>query len=104
MQLLFYLSKYNNLNFLCFLGKTWRLHQEGKELQILDVAMQQDLAEEEEIKKFILVSLFCCQSSPSERPSMLVVFEMLVNLSYVLDSPTMPNYLVSNNTIYNQHT
>ena len=85
---------------MCFLGKTWRLHQEGRELQILDVAMQQDLVEEEEIKKFIRVSLLCCQSSPSQRPSMLVVFEMLVNLSYVLDTPTMPTYLVSNN-IYN---
>ena len=89
---------------MCFLGKTWSLHQEGRELQILDVAMQQDLVEEEEIKKFIRVSLLCCQSSPSQRPSMLVVFEMLVNLSYVLDSPVMPTYLVSNNTIYNQHT
>ena len=88
---------------MCFLGKTWRLHQEGRELQILDVAMQQDLVEEEEIKKFIRVSLLCCQSSPSQRPSMLVVFEMLVNLSYVLDSPVMPNYLISSNTIYSQH-
>ena len=34
---------------------------------------------------------------------MLVVFEMLVNLSYVLDSPTMPTYLGSNKRIYNQH-
>ena len=65
--------------------------------------MKRDLVEEEEIKKFIRVSLLCCQSSPSERPSTLAVFEMLVNLSYVLDSPTMPTYLGSNKRIYNQH-
>ena len=87
---------------LCF-RKTWGLHQEGRELQILDVAMKQDLVEEDEVKKFIRVSLLCCQSCPSQRPSMLAVFEMLVNLCCVLDSPTMPTYLVSNNTSYNQH-
>ena len=86
-----------------FLGKTWGLHQEGRELQILDVAMKRDLIEEDEVKKFIRVSLLCCQSSPSQRPSMLVVFEMLVNLLYVLDSPTMPTFLISNNAIYSQH-
>ena len=100
----FYFSKYNTLKFLCvFFWKTWRLHQEGRELEILDVTMQQDLAKEEEIKKFIRVSLLCCQSSPLHRPSTLAVFEILVNLSYVLDSPAMPTYLVSNNKIYNQH-
>ena len=87
-----------------FLGKTWGLHQEGRELQILDVAMKRDLIEEDEVKKFIRVSLLCCQSSPSQRPSMLAIFEMLVNPSCVLSSHVMPTYLVSNNRIYNQHT
>ena len=51
--------------------------------------MKQDLVEEDEVKKFIRVSLLCCQSSPSQRPSMLAVLEMLVNLSCVLENANL---------------
>jgi hypothetical protein len=46
--------------------------------------------------------LLCCQTSPSQRPSMLAVAEMLVGLDSVLDIPTMPTYLASTNTFSHQ--
>ena len=59
--------------------------------------------EEEEVKRFIRVSLLCCQTSPSQRPSMLGVSELLVNLASALDIPTMPTHLAENNLISPQY-
>ena len=69
---------------------------------MVDEAILQQDHVEEEVKRFIHVALLCCQTSPSQRPSMLHVLEMLVDLGSVLDIPTMPTYLTSKSTSSHQ--
>jgi hypothetical protein len=64
--------------------------------------MKQDWVEEE-VKGFIRVSLLCCQTYPSERPSMIAVLEMLIEFGSVIDIPTMPTYLSSMSTFSHQY-
>ena len=55
--------------------------------------------EDEEVMRFIRVSLLSCQTSPSQRPSMLVVSKLLVNLASALDIPMKLTHLAENNMI-----
>ena len=69
----------------------------------MDEAIRRGSVEEEEVKRFIRVSLLCSQAYPLQRPLMLTVLELLVNLASTLDIPMMPTHLAENNMIFPQY-
>ena len=70
--------------------------QPGKDLTVLRSITNEE--EEETARKMVLVSLWCIQPNPSDRPSIDKVVEMLEGSSHLLEIPPNPFMFSTQNT------
>lgn len=71
----------------------WNLWREGKELEILDSALEfEDSLSEIQMLRCINVGLLCAQNDSEFRPAMSTVICMLQNESIVLPEPKEPGF------------
>ncbi|GER37572.1 leucine-rich repeat receptor-like protein kinase [Striga asiatica] len=73
------------------LERAWNLHENKKELDLVDPNMHK--YNENEVKRIIGISLLCTQASPALRPSMSRVVAMLSGEMEVPTVNTRPGYL-----------
>ncbi|XP_038895963.1 receptor-like serine/threonine-protein kinase SD1-8 [Benincasa hispida] len=73
------------------LGHAWKLWNEGRALELIDV-MLEDQFDKYEALRYINIGLLCVQRRPEERPSMSTVFSMLENEKMQLRLPQRPGF------------
>ncbi|XP_047941558.1 probable LRR receptor-like serine/threonine-protein kinase At1g56140 isoform X1 [Salvia hispanica] len=69
----------------------WNLHENGKEIELVDPTLQE--YEVDEVKRIIDIALLCTQASPGLRPMMSRVVAMLAGDIEVPSVTTRPGYL-----------
>ena len=60
---------------MCFFLQAWELYQQGRLLDIVDASMGS--YPEKEVLRYIKVGLACTQATPSSRPTMRQVLDLL---------------------------
>ncbi|KAM7492641.1 hypothetical protein LguiA_035562 [Lonicera macranthoides] len=73
------------------LGHAWKLHKEGKLLELIDAGIW-ELGNECELFRAIHIGLLCVQQYPDERPSMPTVVMMLGSNVTALPQPKTPGF------------
>ncbi|XP_022139898.1 receptor-like serine/threonine-protein kinase SD1-8 isoform X1 [Momordica charantia] len=73
------------------LGHAWKLWNEGRALELIDV-MLEDQFQESEVLRCINIGLLCVQRRPEERPTMSTVVSMLENENMSLILPERPGF------------
>ncbi|GFS29475.1 cysteine-rich RLK (RECEPTOR-like protein kinase) 34 [Actinidia rufa] len=79
------------------LGYTWRLWNEGKAIELLDVPME-DSFEFLEVLKCIQIGLLCVQKRPEDRPTMASVLSALDSEITTLPQPKQPGFYAERST------
>ncbi|KAL7592390.1 hypothetical protein Lser_V15G35264 [Lactuca serriola] len=72
------------------IGHAWRLHHEGRSMELIDTSLGQSINSSEVIRS-IIVGLLCVQQSPEDRPDMSSVVVMLGNEGALL-KPKQPAF------------
>ncbi|KAK2386459.1 cysteine-rich receptor protein kinase [Trifolium repens] len=79
------------------LQKTWKLHERGMHLELVDKVLDPNDYDGEEVKKMIEIALMCTQASAGMRPTMSEVVALLQTKSLVEHlQPTMPVFVETN--------
>jgi hypothetical protein len=79
------------------LQKTWKLHERGMHLELVDKVLDPNDCDGEEVKKMIEIALMCTQASAGMRPTMSEVVALLQTKSLVEHlQPTMPVFVETN--------
>ncbi|PNX71125.1 cysteine-rich receptor-like protein kinase 2-like protein, partial [Trifolium pratense] len=79
------------------LQKTWKLHERGVHLELVDKVLDPNDYDGEEVKKVIEIALMCTQASAGMRPTMSEVVALLQTKSLVEHlQPTMPVFVETN--------
>lgn len=79
------------------LQKTWKLHERGMHLELVDKVLDPNDYDGEEVKKMIEIALLCTQASAGMRPTMSEVVVLLQTRSLVEHlQPTMPVFVETN--------
>lgn len=78
-------------HFCCLTLQAWNLHEENREVELVDSALS--IFNEEEVRRVIGLALWCTQTSPSLRPSMTRVVAILSGDAEVSTEITRPGYL-----------
>ncbi|KAK9155987.1 hypothetical protein Sjap_003467 [Stephania japonica] len=78
------------------LGNAWTLWQEGKAMEIMDIAFEESCIPSE-VLKCIQVGLLCVQQLSKDRPSMSSVVSMLSSETVSLPQPILPGYFTEIN-------
>ncbi|XP_020553848.1 G-type lectin S-receptor-like serine/threonine-protein kinase At4g27290 [Sesamum indicum] len=73
------------------LGHAWKLWNEGRELAMIDPAIEDSFVEAE-ASRYIQVGLLCVQNSSEERPTISQVVSMLENETVTLPEPQEPGF------------
>ncbi|KAK1391772.1 Receptor-like serine/threonine-protein kinase [Heracleum sosnowskyi] len=73
------------------LGHAWRLHQEGRSIELIEGEIIQDSCYIQEVLRLIHIALLCVQQSPDDRPNMSSVVLMLGSEGE-LPMPTQPGF------------
>lgn len=83
--------------YLILAEQTWKLHERGMHLELVDKALGPDEYDGEEVKKTIEIALLCTQASAAMRPTMSEVVVLLQSKS-LMDhlQPTMPVFVDTN--------
>ncbi|XP_043708497.1 cysteine-rich receptor-like protein kinase 2 [Telopea speciosissima] len=74
------------------MSQVWDHYTSETLMEMLDPALQGQCSEEQVVKVFT-IGLLCTQASPSLRPPMRKVVEMLTNMTRDLPLPTQPPYI-----------
>ncbi|KAK0595153.1 hypothetical protein LWI29_004010 [Acer saccharum] len=77
--------------------KAWQLWNEGKGLEIIDLAMDESCSSNE-VLRFIHVGLLCVQDQAADRPTMSDVVSMLNNDTLLLPAPKQPTFFINGNS------
>ncbi|GAU44112.1 hypothetical protein TSUD_123990 [Trifolium subterraneum] len=76
---------------------TWKLHERGVHLELVDKILDPNDYDGEEVKKVIEIALMCTQASAGMRPTMSEVVALLQTKSLVEHlQPTMPVFVETN--------
>ncbi|XP_058787785.1 cold-responsive protein kinase 1-like [Vicia villosa] len=79
------------------LQKSWKLHERGRHLELVDKTLDPNDYDGEEVKKMIEIALLCTQASAGMRPTMSEVVVLLQTKSLVEHlQPTMPVFVDTN--------
>ncbi|KAL5076968.1 hypothetical protein RYX36_015952 [Vicia faba] len=79
------------------LQKSWKLHERGRQLELMDKTLDPNDYDGEEVKKMIEIALLCTQASAGMRPTMSEVVVLLQTKSLVEHLQlTMPVFLDTN--------
>ncbi|XP_074380182.1 G-type lectin S-receptor-like serine/threonine-protein kinase At4g27290 isoform X2 [Apium graveolens] len=78
------------------LGHAWRLHQEGRSIELIEEEIIQDSCYIQEVLRSIHIGLLCVQQSPDDRPNMSSVVLMLGSEGE-LPMPTQPGFFTERN-------
>ncbi|XP_047319179.1 cysteine-rich receptor-like protein kinase 46 [Impatiens glandulifera] len=90
----YYQSDYYNP--LCTLvTSAWKHFQENRVVEMIDKSMEivEESPEKEEVVRVVQMGLLCTQESPSQRPSMTNVVQMLRQREMELPTPSRPPFL-----------
>ncbi|PSR98539.1 Receptor-like serine/threonine-protein kinase [Actinidia chinensis var. chinensis] len=79
------------------LGYTWKLWNEGKAIELLDVPMEDSFAFLE-VLKCIQIGLLCVQKRPEDRPTMASVLSALDSEITTLPQPKQPGFYAERST------
>ncbi|CAH1449877.1 unnamed protein product [Lactuca virosa] len=74
------------------LGHAWRMHNEGRSMELIDTSLSQS-SNSSEVIRSIMVGLLCVQQSPNDRPNMSSVVLMLGNEG-ILQKPKQPGFFI----------
>ncbi|GJN11497.1 hypothetical protein PR202_ga29695 [Eleusine coracana subsp. coracana] len=77
-------------DFINILGYAWQLWSEGREVELIDLALLSDSKDMESIMRCIKVALLCVQKNAMDRPTMTEVTTMLDRDGPVLRDPMQP--------------
>ncbi|KAI3509915.1 hypothetical protein L1887_25440 [Cichorium endivia] len=77
--------------------KAWRMHNEGRSMEIIDATLGQSIDSLEVIRS-IIVGLLCVQQSPEDRPNMSSVVLMFGNEGALL-KPKQPAFFTERNEL-----
>uniref|UniRef100_A0A7N2LNA9 Non-specific serine/threonine protein kinase n=1 Tax=Quercus lobata TaxID=97700 RepID=A0A7N2LNA9_QUELO len=73
----------------------WQLWNEGKGLELIDLAILDESCPISEVLRCIHVSLLCVQDQATDRPTMLDVVSMLSNETLQLSPPKQPAFFIN---------
>lgn len=76
--------------------QAWRLHQEGRSIELIKGEIIQDSCYIQEVLRSIHIGLLCVQQSPDDRPNMSSVVLMLGSEGE-LPEPTQPGFFTERN-------
>ncbi|XP_023752664.1 G-type lectin S-receptor-like serine/threonine-protein kinase At4g27290 [Lactuca sativa] len=74
------------------LGHAWRMHNEGRSLELVDTSLSRS-SNSSEVIRSIIVGLLCVQQSPNDRPNMSSVVLMLGNEG-IMQKPKQPGFFI----------
>nr|KYP76040.1 Cysteine-rich receptor-like protein kinase 3 [Cajanus cajan] len=79
------------------LRRSWKLHERGLHLELVDKAIDPNEYDVEEVKKIIEIALLCTQASAATRPTMSEVVSLLKSKSLLEHlRPSMPVFVETN--------
>ncbi|KAL1194178.1 putative cysteine-rich receptor-like protein kinase 31 [Cardamine amara subsp. amara] len=73
----------------------WRLWNNDSALDLIDAVIRESY-EKDEVIRCIHIGLLCVQESPTDRPSMSTIFQMLTNSFIILPMPRPPGFFLRN--------
>ncbi|KAI3509924.1 hypothetical protein L1887_25449 [Cichorium endivia] len=79
------------------IGHAWRMHNEGRSMELIDTSLGQS-SNSLEVIRSIIVGLLCVQQSPEDRPNMSSVVLMLGNEGALL-KPKQPAFFTQRNIL-----
>ena len=75
--------------------QAWQLWNEGKGLELIDLAILDESCPISEVLRCIHVGLLCVQDQATDRPTMLDVVSMLSNETLQLSPPKQPAFFIN---------
>uniref|UniRef100_A0A2N9FRE9 non-specific serine/threonine protein kinase n=1 Tax=Fagus sylvatica TaxID=28930 RepID=A0A2N9FRE9_FAGSY len=88
-------SRYHSDYPLNLIGYAWQLWNEGKDLELIDPTIVDELCPQYEVLRCIHVGLLCVQDQATDRPTMLDVVSMLSNETLQLSRPKQPAFFIN---------
>ncbi|KAF3946899.1 hypothetical protein CMV_026887 [Castanea mollissima] len=88
-------SRYHSEYPLNLIGYAWQLWNEGKGLELTDLAILDESCIPSEVLRCIHVGLLCVQDQATDRPTMVDVVSFLANETIQLSTPKQPAFFIN---------